>query len=332
LTLLYQEDFIARLEDGLKPLLKQWDMQDSTELKLLTVSENATFIARDPERQNAIILRVHRPNYHKKEEILSELAWISALQQSGAIETPALVPTASGSYLTSFQDGPDTRYVVGFEFMEGHEPDADAALVPGFHLLGEISARLHRHVEGWAAPEGFARKTWDFDSAFGPQPLWGDWRAALGLDQAGEALLERALAKLKSRLDAYGKGADRFGLIHADLRLANLLMRDDGLGVIDFDDCGYSWFIYDFASAISFHEMNPIVPELQSAWLEGYRSIRPLSAEDEAMIPDFIMYRRLLLTAWIASHAETDTAKDAGLAAYTAGTLALAQSYLEDAE
>lgn len=329
--MLYQEDFIARLEDGLKPLLKQWDMSDSTEVKLLTVSENATFIARDPERANPVILRVHRPNYHEKAEIQSELAWISALRQSGAVETPALVPTTSGSYLTSFQDGDDTRYVVGFEFMEGHEPDADAALVPGFRLLGEISARLHHHVEGWETPEGFARKTWDFDSAFGADPLWGDWRAALGLDQAGEALLERALGKLKARLDAYGKGRDRFGLVHADLRLANLLVRDDGLGVIDFDDCGYSWFVYDFAAAISFHELNPIVPELERAWLEGYRSVRPLPEEDAAMIPDFIMYRRLLLTAWIASHAETDTAKDAGLAAYTEGTLALAKSYLEGA-
>ncbi|WP_284481936.1 phosphotransferase enzyme family protein [Pseudodonghicola flavimaris] len=306
-------------------------MRDSTELKLLTVSENATFIARDPDRTNPVILRVHRPNYHKKEEILSELAWIAALQQSGAVETPALVPTVSGGYLASFQDGHDTRYVVGFEFMEGHEPDADAALVPGFRLLGELSARLHRQVECWQTPDGFTRKTWDFDSAFGAAPLWGDWRAALGLAPAGETLLEHALDKLKTRLDAYGKGPDRFGLIHADLRLANLLMRDDGLGVIDFDDCGYSWFVYDFASAISFHELNPIVPDLQRAWLEGYRSIRPLSAEDEAMIPDFIMYRRLLLTAWIASHAETDTAREAGLDAYTAGTLALAKSYLEDA-
>lgn len=329
--MLYQDDFIARLESGLKPLLKQWDMDESTELKLLTVSENATFIARDPNRASPVILRVHRPNYHEKGEILSELAWISALRQSGAVETPALVPTTSGGYLTSFQDGADTRYVVGFEFMEGHEPDADAALVPGFRLLGEISARLHHHVEGWQVPEGFARKTWDFDSAFGPQPLWGDWRAALGLEAEGETLLEQALARLRERLHAYGKGGDRFGLIHADLRLANLLKRDDGLGVIDFDDCGYSWFVYDFASAISFHELNPIVPELQRAWLEGYRSIRPLSAEDEAMIPDFIMYRRLLLTAWIASHAETDTAKDAGLAAYTEGTLSLAAAYLEDA-
>ncbi|MFD0981645.1 phosphotransferase enzyme family protein [Tropicimonas aquimaris] len=327
--MLYQDDFIAGLQESLKGLLCKWNLSDESDLRLLTVSENATFIARDPARQNPVILRLHRQNYHKVEEIRSELAWISALRQSGAVDTPALVPAEDGALVVSFEDGADIRHVVAFEFMEGTEPDADAALVDGFRLLGEISARLHRHVESWDAPEGFARKTWDFDSAFGDAPLWGDWRAALGLTPEGEALLEQALERLKARLASYGKGRDRFGLVHADLRLANLLRSDTGLGVIDFDDCGYSWFVYDFAAAISFHELNPIVPDLTAAWLEGYRTVRELSAEDVAMIPDFIIFRRLLLTAWIASHSETETARDAGLADYTDGTLTIARAYLE---
>ena len=40
------------------------------------------------------------------------------------------------------------------------------------------------------------------------------------------------------------------------------------------------------------------------------------------------MLRRMMLTAWIASHAETPTARDAGLGAYTRGTLDLAERWL----
>lgn len=326
--MLYQSDFVSRLEDGIKTLQNKWNLSSETEISLLTVSENATFIARDPHRANPVILRVHRPNYHKVAEIESELAWISALRKSGTVDTPAIIETSDQKHLTAFQDGDDIRHVVAFEFMKGEEPKAGSSLVSGFHLLGEISARLHQHVETWQPPRGFTRKVWDFDSAFGNQPLWGDWRRALGLSADGEALLQTALDKLEERLATYGKAKDRFGLIHADLRLANLLQHDEGLGVIDFDDCGYSWFIYDFASAISFHELNPIVPDLQKAWLEGYQSIRELSDTDIDMIPDFIMYRRVLLTAWIASHSETETAQDAGLEKYTEGTLALARAYL----
>ena len=43
--------------------------------------------------------------------------------------------------------------------------------------------------------------------------------------------------------------------------------------VIDFDDCGFSWFMYDFATTVSFFEDHPQVPDLKDAWVEGYRSV-----------------------------------------------------------
>ncbi len=326
--MLYQSEFLTRLEAGLHDTLPAWGFSKATEVTLLTVSENATFLARDPQRASPVVLRVHRPKYHTRAEIASELAWIEALRAAAAVETPALIPTRSGEMITAFQDGEETRHVVAFAFMEGSEPDADAGLAPGFRTLGEISARLHLHAQSWQTPPGFTRKTWSFETAFGPEPHWGPWRDALGLTPSGAEILQAALDQLAQRLDAYGTSADRFGLVHADLRLANLLARSDGLGVIDFDDCGYSWFMYDFAAAISFIERAPIVPDLQSAWLDGYQTIRALGPDDIDMLPDFILFRRILLTAWIASHRETETARDAGMERYTEGTLQLAQSYL----
>ena len=45
------------------------------------------------------------------------------------------------------------------------------------------------------------------------------------------------------------------------------------------------------------------------------------------MLPTFVMLRRLLLTAWIGSHAETPTATEVAETC-TAGTLALAENFL----
>jgi Ser/Thr protein kinase RdoA (MazF antagonist) len=129
------------------------------------------------------------------------------------------------------------------------------------------------------------------------------------------------------RLAAYGKGDGRFGLIHGDLRLANLLFDGDVVKVIDFDDSGFGWYMYDAATPVSFYEHEPQVPDLIEAWKTGYRKAGILSREDEAEIPTFVMLRRLLLVAWIGSHSKTDLAKAMGLA-YTKGTTALCEHYL----
>lgn len=325
---LYDSGFVERLRVGAQGVAAQWGLGPATQVRLLTLSENATFLAEDPERPDPVILRVHRPAYHGVDEIRAELAWIDALRADNAVETPEILTMTDGGRIAQFEDAGDTRYVVAFAFMPGQEPDAGASLTDGFATLGAISARLHGHAKTWQRPAGFTRKTWNFDSAFGPTPLWGDWRDAPGLDPSDVAVLDHVCAVLKTKLDAYGTGADRFGLIHGDLRLANLLVQDSRLGIIDFDDCGVSWFVYDFAAAISFLETSPQVPALLDAWMQGYRSVAPLGAEHIAMIPTLILFRRLLLTAWIASHGETETAAWAGQATYTAGTLALAERYL----
>lgn len=45
------------------------------------------------------------------------------------------------------------------------------------------------------------------------------------------------------------------------------------------------------------------------------------------MIPNFVMMRRMQLTAWIASHAETPTAQSMG-EAYVQGTVAMGRAFL----
>ena len=188
---------------------------------------------------------------------------------------------------------------------------------------------MHRHSRQWTRPPSFERFVWDYSTTLGPRrplgPLAGRPRhdAATALAQ-----LTRLDDTIRRRLERYGKGADRFGLTHADLRIANLLVDGDRTIVIDFDDCGLAWFMYDWATAVSFIEDHPQVPELQAAWVEGYRSVAPLSAEDEAELATFVMLRRLLLVAWIGSHHTFATEAAELGAGFTAGTCELAESYL----
>jgi Ser/Thr protein kinase RdoA (MazF antagonist) len=186
---------------------------------------------------------------------------------------------------------------------------------------------MHDQARNWTLPDGFTRQVWDHDGALGQRSIWGRWQNGIGMTPAREQLFARLSATIRQRLEKFGRARDRFGLVHADIRLANLLVEDDVTKVIDFDDCGFGWFLYDIGTALSFIEHRPDVPELVAAWLRGYRKVAQLSAADEAEIPTFIMLRRLLLVAWIGSHHETDLAQSMG-AAYTTGSCDLAEAYL----
>lgn len=324
---MYSEQLIDELSNGVNALAAEWALSDAATVTLLEVSENATFRADDPARDSPLILRVHRPHYHTLAEIHSELAWIAALRRDQIVTTPKPIATVTGAALASFQHADDIRYVAAFEFMSGQPPDEAGNLITWFEQLGAISARLHAHSRTWTRAADFSRKIWNFDTTLGATPHWGHWRDALGLSDSGEQLLNRCVDVLQQKLADYGSGPDRFGLIHADLRIANLLVDAERLGVIDFDDCGFGWYLFDFAAAVSFIEDDPHLADLASAWIEGYRSVATLEPADAALLPTFVMLRRVQLTAWVASHIETPTGQACG-APFTEGTLALAERYL----
>ncbi len=295
---------------------------------LINLSENATYAVQSPDGQRWA-LRIHRDGYHSRTAIASELAWLQDLRAKEVVVTPVPVPGRDGEIiqLVGHPAMKNPRHVVLSEWESGSEPGIGEDLGKPFEVLGEAAARMHRHTRDWQRPSWFSRPVWNFETALGNTPHWGRWRDGLGMDLEKTRLFGRTGDLIERRLAAYGQGPDRFGLIHCDLRLANLLIDQGQVKVIDFDDCGFSWFMYDAATPVSFYEHEPQVPDLIEAWKTGYRRAGRLSAADEAEIPTFVMLRRLLLVAWIGSHAETDLARSMGMP-YTKGTMALCEDYL----
>jgi len=307
------------MSDLLARALPAYGLPPDTPLTLLNRSENETW------RAGPLVLRLHRQGYHTRQEIGSELAWLTALMDLPGLSVVRPVLGATGS-VTSI----DGHHIVAFQHIEGQELQPGDDLSRHFAPLGQITARLHLQARQWTPPPRFTRKRWDADTILGPDPHWGHWRQAQGLDAEGTALLVRATGKLTGDLRSYGTGPDTFGLIHADLRLANLMVNGDTLTVIDFDDCGFGWWVYDLAAALSFIETDPRVPDLIAQWCDGYTHVAPLRAKDRAMIPAMILLRRVLLTAWLATRVDSDTAKSLGGPAYMQGTLRLAEQFLDN--
>ncbi|MEJ2633497.1 MAG: phosphotransferase [Acidihalobacter sp.] len=318
---------LAVIDAAVPGNLWRWGFSEAAQVRLLNHSENTTY--RVDEEGRCCILRVHRLGYHSQQAIAAELDWVAAIERDTSIRTAMPIAGTDGRLVQPFPSGQgDGRYSVLFEFLDGEEPGEEHDLPESFEQLGSITATLHEHSRGWVRDgRRPARPVWDFERTLGRQPIWGDFRDGIGVTPEVAAHLNQGVARIRSRLQRYGTNPKRFGLVHADLRLANLLVHEGRVGVIDFDDCGYSWFMYDLGSALSFIEHKDYVPALVEAWVRGYEQVQPLADEDVDMLSTFIMLRRILLVGWLGSHSETDLAAEIG-AEFAPQTCELVSRYL----
>jgi Ser/Thr protein kinase RdoA (MazF antagonist) len=304
-----------------------YDLPRNATHRLICLSENETYKVEAPSGRRWA-LRVQRPGYQSKNALASEIAWLVALRKDGVVATPVPVAGLNGEWIQTVRSSDlSPRNVVLFEWQNGREPALRTELRQCLRSLGAIAARMHQHSSTWQRPDSFERFTWNFETALGEAARWGRWRDGLGMDAARLELFARTAELIRDRLTDYGCAPSRFGLVHGDLRPANLLLHEGQVKVIDFDDCGFSWYMYDVATVVSFCEHMPDVPGLIELMLEGYRTVRPVSQAEEEEMPTFVMLRRLLLVAWVGSHHQTDLAKSMG-AAYTDQTVGLCSAYL----
>lgn len=311
--------------------LLEYDWNGEAVSKLIVLSENATYMVKNKDTgENMGVLRVSRPGYHTLSELESEMSWLRQINDYTPLIVANPINGKNGEAIQKVKgsDG-DTYYCVICDFLSGSEPDEGdpTKIVRDFEMLGETTAYLHRQASIWNGTKTIDRTEWTYDNIIGDTAMWGRWQDFDGMTPEAEEFLEEASRIIKKRLKRYGRNQNNWGLIHADLRLANILTEDGTIKVIDFDDCGFGWYLHDLASAISFIEHKKIVPDLINAWLKGYKKVMPFTDTDFEEIDTFILMRRLQLMAWLASHKESGPVAELSVG-YLEGTIGLAERYI----
>jgi Ser/Thr protein kinase RdoA (MazF antagonist) len=316
----------AAMLQSARDFLRRYDLSADSTVELLHQSENTLYLVRDPASGGKFVLRVHshRMSYHAERSIRSELAWMAALRSEAGVETPEILTARDGSAVAPLPG--TTRLAVLFTFLDG-VPPSEENLAPEFGRLGEITARMHRHTMGWVLPASFERPCWVPETILGGDPLWGRWQSGVGMDAAAVGIIGRAGAVVARRIGGLARDRARHGLIHADMRLANLLVEEGRTKVIDFDDCGFGCYAYDLATALSFIQERPEVPALIEAWLAGYGRVSALPADVVAEIPSFIMLRRINEIAWLGATQHIEFARSLA-PRFAADSCRLAEDYL----
>jgi Ser/Thr protein kinase RdoA (MazF antagonist) len=291
---------IARAALALWPL-------EVVDLQPIKVRENAVYAVhlRDGRR---VALRVHRFGYHSNAALSSELSWCEALAAEG-IEVPTVIRSRAGRAFECIESTElgESRQVDVFEWIDGEQLGSavagvsgdEAAVVRCYRTIGRLAARMHNQAARWDLPSGFTRHAWDENGLVGEQPRWGRfWELdALSADQRG--LLLEVRAAVNKGLRAFGQTADRYGLIHADLVPENVMVGDGGVRIIDFDDAGFGWHLFEIATSLYFIRGEPYFACARDAMVSGYREHRMLTDEHLRMLPLFMAARATTYLGWV---------------------------------
>ena len=284
--------------------LAQWGLVGAR-VTLVAQRENQVFRVIDGSEQS-YALRLHRHGYRTDPELTAELQWMAALA-NGGLSVPAPVSALDGHALHRVEETQVS--VLGWLDAKplgeiGKPLDLpDRAGV--FFTLGSEMAKLHDISDRWTPPGSFRRWSWDRDGLLGDQPLWDRFWENPTLSEADRSMLTAfrrdataTLAGMESTLD--------YGLIHADLVPENVMRSANGaLYLIDFDDGGYGFRLFDIATAIIKHRAEPDFEDLRAALIDGYLSKRKL---DMAALDLFMALRAVTYVGWIIQRMGEDRA------------------------
>ena len=308
----------TRLEELATNALDHWQLQGSS-LSLIKYRENAVFAVEAPNGLR-VALRIHRHGYHSDAELRSELEWMQALSAAG-VPVPASITSASGKQfeVVSAPGVPEPRQVDVFAWLDGNALGSaeagvsdTAAVRDNFFCLGTLAARVHNQATGWTPPAGFTRHAWDRDGLVGEQPFWGRFWELPALQGDALNVIQKARRAVADGLEAYAarpRHEQRYSMIHADLVGENVLVDADGVRLIDFDDAGFGWHLFELATALYFDRGESHYDEAAAALIAGYRTERELTDEELAWLPLFTAARSFTYLGWVYTRPETETAK-----------------------
>ena len=314
---------VAELEQRYEALVRRalplWGIDSDSPLRLLKLRENAVYAVTDRAAHKKLVIRVHRAGYHSDAELQSEWQWITGLGEYGIL-TPEARASGNGRMFEIVESPgvPEARQVDVVDWIEGEQLGSVEEGLQGspdeirarFETLGGVMAKMHNQVSQWQAPEGFTRHAWDVDGLTGEAPFWGRFWELPALIDTQRDMMVRVRDNLRAQLTQLGTAPDIYGLIHADLVFENVLTGADGIRVIDFDDCGYGWHLFDIATSIIFLHGTEHFAPAKEALIAGYRQNRPLPDEHLAWFPVLLMARATTYLGWMHTRSETETARE----------------------
>ena len=273
--------------------LKIWGLKDKNN-SLIASRENHTFKVFNRNKEK-FVLRVHRKKYSSKNEISSEIKWIEFLNKK-QLHVPKPIKSMNRNNIEYIHG----HFVTVLSWIDG-SPMTEKFIQSNinkkyiyFGELGKTLANLHIYSDEWLIPDNFSKRSWDIQGLLGEKPIWGKFWENPELTKSNKEIILNIKNKLKLILNDVKIKLD-FGLIHADAGPNNILINKDKTHLIDFDDSGFGFRLFDLATSLLFYYDHSDYELIKKYFLHGYISKKNIDLKNLDL---FILLRSFTYLGW----------------------------------
>lgn len=256
------------------------------DLRKLDGFHNEVFIGRYDNIQ--VVVRVSKSKRRTIDYILSEIKFLQLLRHKVNVVEPLYI---SGTSV--FEQ--DDKVISLFKYVEGpkwHELEHTDAII---YQAGKQLALIHKI----SSESEVIYNRYDYKEHNDIKLYLKNFSGAEFIEEYNEVI---------SLIESISKKENYF-LIHGDYLFSNIIY-NDGLTIIDFDDCEYGYYIYDIAVYMFYYllggnplDMNiPLNRERFKTFMNGYKSVRDVDNLKFEDLNPFFRLRQMKLMGTIAEY------------------------------
>jgi len=266
------------------------------ECRILARTHNVVFLAQDGPRRYVLRLHTYALNTHR---LRAEIAWLSHLADVRGLPVPRPLYTSSGAPYALAQDAPQMIGVL-FAYQEGEEKPLHALDEADCAAIGQLLARLHQAAQDFPPTPDTDLPRLDYEGLFGE----GGRYALGGLQSMLSPFMLETMQQVGQQVrrvfDAMGQTRASYGLIHGDLHQQNFLFHQGQARALDFEYCGWGYFLYDFTPLLWQLKLRADYAALEEALWQGYQAVLPMPPDWRAHLETLIAARHVASVRWLA--------------------------------
>lgn len=249
---------------------------DNTECKDLRMPTNDVIEVKTLDNRFALKIYTSSP----ADEVQWEIDLTLHLIKHGAPVAKPVMGTNS-NYLQAFAIDGQNLSAVLFEWAAGEKPKDEYST---YVLLGKAAAQIHQAADTFTSP--LPHPLYDADKLIDEQIQ----RMKKPLEDSDQ--LQRIINLTERLRRIVTNPALDYGVCHMDLKPDNVHRSGNTITVFDFNSSGESWRAIEPYRALVLSE------DYFKAWLEGYRSVRPFSEDDEKAVAAFCIVGKIRDIVW----------------------------------